>query len=395
MIKILVVDDNTKRSTEISELLYSKYSLTSDSIVCVDNVDSAKEALRNSYFDVLLLDVILPRKSDRSRASAENGISLLEEVSRRKIYRTPEKIIGITASVDDIFSFRTRFEKHCVVVVEASNDNLKWKGHIIDAIGSTISSKMSRVPKDKSVLVITVHGIRTFGDWQERLKKIVCSKNDRFEFCPYEYGYFSVIAFFIPLLRHFVVKNFESQLRQLIAHTPDKAIYIFSHSFGTYITTKAIDRILKDGDDINLELLVLSGSVLKSSFDWNRIIKRTKACIVNDCGCNDLVLWLSEALVPNTGMAGKLGFYGINTERFTNRYFKGGHSHYFNTDIFMEKYWLPLFYNINEIEKVDHRIPSPIHHGIFDKVILFIGNLKPLIYIALVIIFFYFTINLI
>jgi hypothetical protein len=46
-------------------------------------------------------------------------------------------------------------------------------------------------------------------------------------------------------------------------------------------------------------------------------------------GLDDKILFLSEALVPNTGMAGRIGFYGLNNNRFVNRYFKGGHSHYF------------------------------------------------------------------
>jgi hypothetical protein len=50
-----------------------------------------------------------------------------------------------------------------------------------------------------SHLIITVHGIRTFGQWQERLERLVTESTnlDDVEFINYKYGYFSVLAFII------------------------------------------------------------------------------------------------------------------------------------------------------------------------------------------------------
>jgi hypothetical protein len=50
-------------------------------------------------------------------------------------------------------------------------------------------------------LIITVHGIRTFGGWQERLDALVGATNSDRELTVinYKFGYFSVVAFLIPL----------------------------------------------------------------------------------------------------------------------------------------------------------------------------------------------------
>src|SRR5882762_4353579 len=47
-------------------------------------------------------------------------------------------------------------------------------------------------------LIVTIHGIRTFGHWQERLEALVSTdSNSDVEFANYKYGYFSIIAFII------------------------------------------------------------------------------------------------------------------------------------------------------------------------------------------------------
>ena len=114
--------------------------------------------------------------------------------------------------------------------------------------------------------------------------------------------------------------------------------------------------------------------------------------LINDCGCDDRILLLSEGLVPNTGMAGRVGFYGINNARFVNRFFKGGHSHYFDEGSgFMEKYWLPLFYGDYNIEVIDQRCDSIVTSGIIEKFTSGLGKVKGIIYLtALFFCFYYF-----
>lgn len=60
-------------------------------------------------------------------------------------------------------------------------------------------------------LVVTVHGIRTFGGWQERLEALLTqdrSNQSGTQVVNYRYGYFSVLAFLIPPLRLLVVRRF-------------------------------------------------------------------------------------------------------------------------------------------------------------------------------------------
>jgi len=118
---------------------------------------------------------------------------------------------------------------------------------------------------------------------------------------------------------------------------------------------------------------------------FKKILDNFESTVVNDCGCNDRILLLSEALVPNTGMAGRVGFHGLNNDRFVNRFFKGGHSHYFDkSDSFMEKHWLPLFSTPSSLNAIDERTDRILVSGIGEKLISLLGETKEVIYLTLI-----------
>ncbi|WP_096388149.1 response regulator [Hafnia sp. CBA7124] len=390
--KILIVDDNETRRNEIKDLLIQNIGLSENDIYLAENTQTAKSILRNICFDFLILDVVLPKRVESPRA--QFGLNLLNEIKNRPTLKKPGKIVGITAHFDDIETFRRQFEQHCEVLIEASNRNTEWKGILLKAIEFESTRRVSNYTSENKILCITVHGIRTKGSWQERLKKIVESKVNTVEFHSYKYGYFTVISFFIPFLRKVKLKHFAKELISIRdRNNENKEMMFFCHSFGTYIVVKGInDYLLKKGEKINIKLIVLAGSVLPSNFDFQMILDKTNARVVNDCGSDDRILFLSEALVPNTGMAGRIGFYGLNNNRFVNRYYKGGHSHYFEqNDKFMERSWLPLIGNPESIDIIDNREDDSLLNVFFEKSISIFGKVKELVYLLVFVCFLYFV----
>lgn len=389
--KILIVDDNITRSIEIRSLLIDKIGLSENDIFFAQNTQTAKGMLRSICFDFLILDVVLPKRDESPRAKF--GLNLLDEIKNRPTLKKPGKIVGITAHFDDIEIFRRQFEQHCEVLIEASIRNKEWKGILLKAIQFESTRRVSNYTSENSILCITVHGIRTKGSWQEKLKKVVESKVNTVEFHSYKYGYFTVISFFIPFLRTIKLKHFAKELISIRdRNDKDKEMMFFCHSFGTYIVVKGInDYLLKKEEKLNVKLIVLAGSVLPATFNFKMILDKTNARIVNDCGSEDCILFMSEALVPNTGMAGRIGFYGLNNNRFVNRYFKGGHSHYFElNDDFMERYWLPLIGNPDSIDIIDNRGESSLVNILIEKSISLYGKVKELVYLSVIVLAFYY-----
>jgi CheY-like chemotaxis protein len=381
-LKVLIADDNEKRAVSIKNLLIAEKSIQKEDILIRDCSSAALSLMRRQHFDILILDVVLPYLDED--ASCQNSYDLLESITKNASYKKPRKIIGITAHIDDIHTFKEEFDAYCFALIEASNNNPTWKGRIISSINYEIESEISRSVDDEDIICLSIHGIRTNGGWQQGLKRLIHSKVGEIQYENFKFGKFDVVSFFIPFFRHWVVARFGKDLEKIIDDNPNKKIYIFSHSFGTYVAVKAIENLIKRKSITNISKIVLSGSVLKSNYNFDKILKQTNAKIVNDCGDRDLILVLSELFVPNTGMAGRTGFHGLNNNSFANRFFVGGHSHYFtDKSKFMENHWIPLFSDYTDIEVIDQRPESNYINDLIDMVSSFLGKFKELIYCSI------------
>jgi CheY-like chemotaxis protein len=389
-VNILIVDDDHRRVESLRTLLIEKSFVEESKIEVAKNTQQAKDFVRNKYYDILILDVVLPRRDEPP--SASEGISFLDQVVRRPQLKKPGRIIGITAFLEDIEKFRTQFDNYCFNIIEASHSNLKWKKQIVEAISYQKVTKSLINTTDIQAVCLTVHGIQTRGNWQQNLEDVISRDTDRIRFETFKFGYFSILSFFVPFLRWAVIYRFKNCLLNISQQEPEKKIFIFGHSFGTYIIVKAIESILHGGHQLNLHLLVLSGSVLKSGHSFELLIRNTDVKIVNDCGVDDNILLLSETIVPNTGMSGRTGFKGLNNNRFVNRFFRGGHSHYFEQESsFISKFWLPLFSNELNLKIIDEREDSWFKSNVIEGGASLIGKFKEIILASICIYYFFFN----
>jgi hypothetical protein len=112
-------------------------------------------------------------------------------------------------------------------------------------------------------IVVSIHGIRTYGSWQERLGALLRSHDESIEYHAYTYGYFSIFAFLIPPIRWLVVRNFRRTLLQLCHDNPGARIDLVAHSFGTHICAWSI---VPGALRPHIHTIILAGSVLKPQF---------------------------------------------------------------------------------------------------------------------------------
>jgi CheY-like chemotaxis protein len=207
-------------------------------------------------------------------------------------------------------------------------------------------------------VLVTVHGIRTFGGWQSRLAKIVRDVEPNCEIRSFSFNYFSALAFWFPPTRWLVVRRFARALDHLAASGSPDRLDIVAHSFGTHVVAWGLRRTRRP---LRVHTLILSGSVLRASHFWEDLIPARVGRLVNECGHRDSILILSQAFVPLTGMAGRVGFVGLLGPEIQNRYFEFGHSGYFEgadgkpDDGFMREHWLPLLTGDGPVPTIDRR----------------------------------------
>jgi len=377
--RILIIDDDERRAAALASHISQNVGLDREQISTSSDTSDASEMLKKAYFDVLIIDVILPRRAN-DRPSAQNGINLLRALERGRGLRKPGRILGITANSSDIGIYREEFSKSCVSVVEAASGDMAWRDVISNSINYARAASVSRSVEMDATEVITVHGIQTFGGWQKRLERIANEAAGDVRFHTYKYGLYSFFAFLIPPLRARESDKLKQSLAEKFRRNPDKRFVVFCHSFGTYLVHSAVAKLLmeKSSSQVPIHTIVLSGSVLKHRTDWSAFSDK-RIRIVNDCADHDYVLYLSQYLVWGVGMAGRCGFYGFNGASMVNRYFNGGHSSYFCGDSFMLRYWVPLISASDRpVPSIDMRSQSFLRHSIFDKLALLLGKFTTL-----------------
>jgi len=250
-------------------------------------------------------------------------------------------------------------------------------------------------------LIITVHGIRTFGEWQIRLEELIDQSDTihKIHVHPVNYGYFSVFAFLLPFARYLAAWRIRKQILRKIQARHWDSIDVVAHSFGTYLVAHSIRWLQKNHPQIRIRTVILAGSVLPPKFSWDRLLlDGDRPCVgrvVNDCGTKDKILILSQLLVPFSSMAGRVGFQGVMGPNFRNRYFDFGHSGYFvsrdEPNDFMKIWWLPLLLNEQSIVPHDERdttlLSGPktflINHAEIFKQGVFVATLYYLIFLPI------------
>lgn len=354
MLKILVVDDSLPRTNHMKRHFdKSSYSGLIQVHYC-DTADKARMKMLDLY-DLLILDVVIPKKNGQT-ASAKNSSELLKDVCEvNSEYLRPNMVVGLTANIDELGVYRQVFLENATIVLDGSLNKVDW----LDTISSQIESLLGRVQKEERVqdkTLITIHGIRTNGKWQQELVEEVKKYSRSFNFVEVKYGFFDLISFVLPWSRAKKIREVAAELVRVIEENKSTEINIVAHSFGTQIVSEAF-KSLSESSKVNN--VILCGSPMCNMESIDHVVSRSERT-VNECGGADFVLLFARLFAVGLGDAGRIGFTKANTHKFVNRYFNGGHGLYFDVvetgDLFVKKYWMPILLTRGEIVRHDERV---------------------------------------
>lgn len=200
-------------------------------------------------------------------------------------------------------------------------------------------------PSDWPV-VITIHGIRTTGDWQREFTDVLTQHG--FRHVPLGFGFFKAVSLLIPWSRARKVEWFRRVYSDKFA-SADRLPSVVAHSFGSYIVTKAMLKY----DDIRFDKVILCGSIVSRKYPWSTVLtqRNQASAVLNEAGGRDVWAGLVEWLVSDAGSSGVSGFEDTADGRLTQLiHERHEHSDYFYRQNF-EKRWVP-FLSGKAVQKV-------------------------------------------
>ncbi|MDE1210298.1 response regulator [Vibrio aestuarianus] len=342
MIRLLLVDDNRVRAERISQALCETHEIESYQIEHVISIQKARECIRKVSYTAVFLDMALPNYDNDSKIDDWGGVKVLKDITNGRGQR-PSKIFGFTALDNNVADKHKEFQDIGFSLYYSEQSDLSWLNTIKPQLDYIIQSNLSPVKNPKDLVILTMHGIRTFGEWQKRLNTLVDESMTKRNVEPLEFKYANIDPITFASLSHRkkVVEKLTRDLKTWLKENRAREIICVAHSFGTYTLIKSLES--QDRQDLaNISTIILAGSVLSEDYDFSVLNSKSNIKIYNECAIGDGPLLLSKAFISGTGMAGKVGFRGM-IPNVTNRFYSGGHGVFFDkNNQFMSKNWLPL-----------------------------------------------------
>ncbi|KAB7687913.1 hypothetical protein GBN24_13700 [Plesiomonas shigelloides] len=348
MSKYLIIEDDINKANVIKDEL-SELGIHKTSIDHVKSIKGGLGYLKTTKYCLIILDLNIPA-TDTGNPLEKGGVIFLQKLIADKTkYIKPTQIIGLTAYPNLVTRFETEFSELDFSLKDYSSSS--WKTTIRNRIEWNAESVNGRERVPNKNIIVSIHGIRTLGKWQNRLEHEIIRNLPEFEIKTYRYNYFSCIQLLLPFARKKIIKHFREELILIINSYPNAEFHFISHSFGTYVLANAI-RTLPIDTELKVKNIILAGSVLKEDFQWAPLKNKFGIeNIINECGYNDNILLLSKIACFDMGMAGRRGFMGC--DEVINRFYLGGHDFFDRESNFMSKYWLPFFHG--DVTTLDER----------------------------------------
>lgn len=220
-------------------------------------------------------------------------------------------------------------------------------------------------PKRPKIICLTLHGIRTHGEWQYSLTGLL--EDNGIESKSLSYGYKDVVTFIFPFFfKSKAIHYIKQQMDDILPSNRNAVFVLVAHSFGTYIASK----LIKENPTFRFDRLILCGSIVPEKFPWETLVNFPNGGVINDCGTLDIWPVLAKAGGTDYGDSGVSGF---TSNRVRNRFHNFNHSDFFSRE-FMERFWLPFIVD-GEITKSSWDSERPSKKWIFSILTLVRGSL--------------------
>lgn len=135
MIKVLIVDDRAEKIAAIRKVLVERCTVVDENIDEARSVSSGLRALKAKFYDLVLLDFLLPQFDDDDTVSENGGLSFLTSLNSAGDITLPLQIICLTEYADILNEKRSEFDRLMVSSIVKRDSDSQW----IDQIATLVN----------------------------------------------------------------------------------------------------------------------------------------------------------------------------------------------------------------------------------------------------------------
>jgi nucleoside phosphorylase/CheY-like chemotaxis protein len=148
MLKILIVEDTPTKLRHIVKALQAVPECRMENIDQTGYANEAKRKLKETQYDLLILDIAIPERPDRA-PSPEGGIGLLQEIlDRDHQYLRPKHIVGLTAFPNILAKVARKFEEDLWMVILYDASSSHWADQLRRKVEYILLVERSRPVED-------------------------------------------------------------------------------------------------------------------------------------------------------------------------------------------------------------------------------------------------------
>lgn len=200
--------------------------------------------------------------------------------------------------------------------------------------------------KEGRSIIISVHGIRTKGQWQSKLD-IILQENEVIH-KPFIFGYYDIFDFLNPWSNEKMVENFYLFYCKILEET-GQIPSVVAHSFGTFLVAQSLLK----RPQMKFDKVIFCGSIVSKKFHWSTLMGRNQVNkLRNEYSKLDIWARVVKRFVRKTGSSGYSGSIYKRVNFFEQR-FDYGHSDYFLGN-HMKEYWIPFLMESTPVFQIKH-----------------------------------------
>lgn len=177
---------------------------------------------------------------------------------------------------------------------------------ILDVVKRVYFNRHISNRNDTGRALITVHGIKSHGDWNAEVAHIASSSG--WIVAPYVYGSVGATVLLRSSKQSRIIDGFRSHLEDIRSRYQCD-ISVIAHSFGTYVVAKYLQGF--DRCPTPIDTLILTGAILNQNLDLSQWFGNVGK-VINEVAPNDKLgkyaKWLTFGRNPLIGRCGELGF---------------------------------------------------------------------------------------